>query len=49
MPDGATELRTWSPEQLIDQPVVQKQVNGVSANFDATLNFTPPKPRRRRS
>ena len=49
VPDGAAELRTWSPEQLIDQPVLQKQVSGVNASFDATLNFTPAKPRRRHS
>ena len=49
VPDGAAELRAWSPEQLLDQPAVQKQVSGVSANFDTTLNFTPSQPRRRRS
>jgi plastocyanin len=46
VPDGAVELRAWSPEQLIDQPAAQKQVSGASVAFDATLNFTPPKRRR---
>ena len=46
VPDGALELRTWSPEQLVDQPAVQKQVNGAAVTFDTTLNFTPPKRRR---
>jgi len=49
VPEGAAELRAWSPEQLVDQPAVQKQVAGASTIFDATLNFTPPKPRRRHS
>ena len=49
VPDGAAEMRTWSPEQLTDQPAVQKQVTGASAILEATLNFTPPKPRRRHS
>jgi len=46
VPDGDVELRAWSPEQLIDQPVLQKQVGGSSAVLEATLNFTPPKRRR---
>jgi plastocyanin len=46
VPDGAVELRAWSPEQLIDQPVLQKQVGGASVILDATLNFTPRKRRR---
>jgi len=46
VPDGAVDLRAWSPEQLVDQPVVQKQVSGASVAFDATLNFTPPQRRR---
>jgi plastocyanin len=49
VPDGAVELRTWSPEQLIEQTVLHKQVGGTHASLDATLNFTPPKPRRRHS
>lgn len=49
VPEGAAEMRTWSPEQLADQPSSARQVNGATASFDATLNFTPPKPRRRRS
>ena len=49
VPEGAAELRTWSPEQLTDQPAVQKQIAASGAIFDTTLNFTPPKPRRRRS
>jgi len=49
VPDGPADLRTWSPEQLVDQPATTRQVAGASASFDATLNFTPPKPRRRRS
>jgi plastocyanin len=46
VPDGAVDLRTWSPEQLVDQPAAQKQVSGANVAFDATLNFTPPKRRR---
>ncbi|MBW8778213.1 MAG: plastocyanin [Burkholderiales bacterium] len=46
VPDGAADLRTWSPEQLVDQPVAQKQVGGANVAFEATLNFTPPKRRR---
>jgi plastocyanin len=46
VPDGAVELRTWSPEQLVDQPALQKQVGGSSVILDATLNFTPPRRRR---
>jgi plastocyanin len=49
VPDGPAELRAWSPEQLVEQPVTQKQVSGASALFETTLNFTPPKPRRRHS
>ena len=46
VPDGDVELRAWSPEQLVDQPAVHRQVGGASVAFDATLNFTPPKRRR---
>jgi len=46
VPDGAVDLRAWSPEQLVEQPVVQKQVSGASIAFDATLNFTPLQRRR---
>jgi len=49
VPDGAAELRIWSPDQLTDQVPSQRQINGASASLDTTLNFTPPKPRRRRS
>jgi plastocyanin len=49
VPEGAADLRTWSPEQLIDQPTSQKQIAGASAILEATLNFTPPKTRRRHS
>ena len=49
VPEGATELRTWSPEQLADQAASQKQIAGASAILETTLNFTPPKPRRRHS
>ncbi len=49
VPAGPADLRTWSPEQLVDQPSSAHQVTGAAASFDATLNFTPPKPRRRRS
>jgi plastocyanin len=46
VPDGAADLRAWSPEQLVDQPVAQRQVSGANVAFEATLNFTPPKRRR---
>ena len=49
VPEGPAELRTWSPEQLADQAAATRQVSGAAASFDATLNFTPAKPRRRRS
>ncbi|MCK9684747.1 cupredoxin domain-containing protein [Scleromatobacter humisilvae] len=49
VPEGAADLRTWSPEQLADQPASQKQIAGASAILEATLNFTPSKPRRRHS
>ena len=49
VPDGGAELRTWSPDQLIVQPPVDKQIAGAAMNLDATLNFTPPKARRKRS
>ena len=48
VPDGGVELQAWSPEQLIAQPASRKQVAGAAMNLDATLNFTPTKPRRRR-
>jgi len=47
VPDGPVELRAWHPEQLVDQPAVTRQVSG-STSLQATLNFTPPKPRARR-
>ena len=49
VPDGSADLRTWSPDQLTEQTASQKQISGVAVSLDATLNFTPPKPRRRRS
>ena len=49
VPEGAADLRTWSPEQLVEQATSQKQIAGASAIVEATLNFTPPKPRRRHS
>jgi plastocyanin len=49
VPEGAVDLRTWSPDQLTDQPSVSRQVAGAAVSFDTTLNFTPPKPRKRRS
>ena len=49
VPDGGAELHTWSPDQLIDQSASQKQIAGATMSLDTTLNFTPPKARRRRS
>ena len=49
VPDGSADLRTWSPDQLTEQTASQKQISGAAVSLDATLNFTPPKPRRRRS
>ena len=49
VPDGSADLRTWSPDQLTEQTASQKQIGGAAVSLDATLNFTPPKPRRRRS
>jgi plastocyanin len=49
VPEGGAELRTWSPDQLTDQVASQRQVGGAAVSLDATLNFTPPKLRRRRS
>ncbi len=48
VPDGAAELRTWSPEQLTEQAATPRQVAGAGVEFETALNFTPPKPRRRR-
>ena len=48
VPDGGVELQAWSPEQLTAQPASRKQIAGAAMNLDATLNFTPTKPRRRR-
>ncbi len=49
VPDGPADLRTWSPEQLVDQAATTRQIAGAAVSLDAILNFTPPKPRRRRS
>jgi len=49
VPDGAADMRTWSPDQLIEQAATPRQITGTTASFDTTLNFTPAKPRRRRS
>jgi plastocyanin len=49
VPDGGVDLRTWSPDQLTDQAAAPRQVSGASASFETTLNFTPPKARRRRT
>ena len=49
VPEGAADLRTWSPEQLVDQAATSRQVVGAAISFDTALNFTPPHPRRRRS
>lgn len=49
VPDGSADLRTWSPDQLTDQAASQRQISGAAVSLGATLNFTPPKPRRRRS
>jgi plastocyanin len=49
VPEGAADMRTWSPDQLVDQAATPRQVSGATASFDTTLNFIPPKPRRRRS
>ena len=46
VPDGDVEVRSWSPEQLVDQPAVHKQVAGANVVLDTALNFTPPKRRR---
>jgi len=48
VPDGAVELRTWHPDQLLDQPASARQVGGAAATLETSLNFTPPKPRARR-
>ena len=48
VPDGGVDLQAWSPEQLTAQPASRKQIAGAAMNLDATLNFTPTKPRRRR-
>ena len=47
VPEGQVELRTWHPEQLVDQPATPHQVAG-NASLASVLNFTPPKPRARR-
>ena len=47
VPDGPADLRAWSPEQLTDQPPTARQVAGTAVSFETTLNFTPPRARRR--
>jgi len=47
VPDGAADLRAWSPEQLVEQPRSARQVSGATAAFETVLNFTPPRSRRR--
>ncbi len=47
VPEGAADLRAWSPEQLSDQSTTTRQVAGTAVSFDTTLNFTPPRTRRR--
>ena len=49
VPDGAADMRSWSPEQLTDQPVTHQRIGSVGVIIETTLNFTPPKPRRRHS
>lgn len=46
VPNGRIEVRSWHAEQLLDQQPVVLQIGGA-ANLTMTLNFTPPKPRRR--
>ena len=49
VPDGAADMRSWSPAQLTDQPITHQRIGGAGAIIETTLNFTPPKPRRRHS
>ncbi|MEP6504114.1 MAG: plastocyanin, partial [Betaproteobacteria bacterium] len=49
VPEGAVEVRAWSPDQLTEQAPATRRITGASVILDTTLNFTPPKPRRRRS
>jgi len=47
VPEGAVDVRAWSPEQLVEQPRSTRQVAGAAANVETTLNFTPARSRRR--
>ena len=49
VPEGPVELHAWHPDQLLDQPASERQVGGAAATLETKLNFTPPKPRARRS
>ena len=42
VPDGAAELRTWHPDELVEQPVQKLQVAG-DTKAESRLNFTPRK------
>ena len=44
-PEGASEMRLWHPEQLIEQPAQPVTVSGGRASIQAKLNFTPPRRR----
>ena len=40
VPDGAAELRTWHPDELVEQPAQKLQVAG-DTKAESRLNFTP--------
>jgi len=42
VPDGAAELRTWHPDELVEQPVQKLQVAG-DTKAESRLNFAPRK------
>jgi plastocyanin len=44
-PEGASELRLWHPEQLLEQPMQQVAVGSSRSSVEARLNFNPPRRR----
>ena len=45
-PDGASEVRIWHPEQVVDQPSLKAEVTAKGTALSVTLNISP---RKRRS
>jgi len=46
VPEGQADVRTWHPDQLVDQGVARVQLGAQAMKTEAKLNFTPKPPRR---